>query len=128
MRGDDGCNIGHAAVAKLYAIFVTNFAKLVVSWKVFRQKRKKLLANVGFDAVAVRGVEPYHVSLSSSAFSFRLFLLKGETGRVATDFEGFVIQRDCLLNSSSLYDISDTLSAIMDGRYFFMIGGWFDAA
>ena len=82
MRGDDGCNVGHAAVAKLDAVFITNFAKLVVAWKVFRQEPKKLLANVSFDAVAVRGVEPYHVSLSSSAFPFRLFLLKGETGRV----------------------------------------------
>ena len=44
----------------------------------FRQKPKKLIANVSFDAVAVRGVESYHVSLSSSAFPYRLFLLKGE--------------------------------------------------
>ena len=58
VRGDDGCNIGHAVVAKLDAVFITNFAKLVVAWKVFRQKPKKLLANVGFDAVAVQGVEP----------------------------------------------------------------------
>ena len=82
------------AVAKLHAVFITYFAKLVVAWKVFKQKPKKLLANVGFDAVAVRGVEPYHVSLSSSVFPLRLFLLKGETGRVAAVFEGFVVQRD----------------------------------
>ena len=50
------CNVGHAAVAKLHAVFITNFAKLVVAWKVFRQKLKKLLANVGFDAVAVQGL------------------------------------------------------------------------
>ena len=37
MKGDDGCNVGHAAVAKLDAVFITNFAKLVVAWKVFRQ-------------------------------------------------------------------------------------------
>ena len=61
VRGDDGCNVGHAAVAKLDAVFITKFAKLAVAWKVFRQKPKKLLANVGFDAVAVREVEPYHV-------------------------------------------------------------------
>ena len=69
----------------------------MVAWKVFRQKSKKLLANVGFDAVALQGVEPHHVSLSSSAFPFQLFLLKGETGRVATVFEGFVVQRDRVL-------------------------------
>ena len=86
VRGDDGCNVGHAAVAKLDAVFITNFAKLVVAWKVLRQEPKKLLANVGFDAVAVWGVEPHHVFLSSSAFPFRLFLLEGEIGRVAAVF------------------------------------------
>ena len=60
----------------------------------FRQKPKKVLANVGFDAVAVRGVEPYHVFLSSSAFPFRFFLLTGEAGRVAAVTEGFLVQPD----------------------------------
>ena len=65
----------------------------MVAWEVFRQKPKKLLVNVGFDAVAVSRVEPHHVSLSSSAFSFRLFPLKGKPHMAADTMVQPCLQR-----------------------------------
>ena len=65
---EDGAHVSHATVADFNIVFVSDFMKLVVGWKVLGEQAKELPADVSLHVFAVWRIEPNYVSLSASGF------------------------------------------------------------
>ena len=57
---DDDAHVGHATAADFNIVFVNDFMKLVVGWKVLG-KQKELPADVSLHVFAVWRIEPNYV-------------------------------------------------------------------
>ena len=93
---DDRIDIWHATVAHLHRIAVEDFTQFRVLWEMSVDQLEKSTTNASRDTFAVRGVEPYYISVSVPPSLPYWLLYVTQSFIVSAAFKRIIINWRCL--------------------------------